>query len=201
MLIPLAVLALGAVFAGMIWYNDFFGSHEAMAAFFSMPHEGAEAGHSEAGHAAIGAIFMGPENHVLEAAHESPVWVQLSPFIAMLIGLALAYQFYIRRPDLPGRLARAQAPLYQFLLNKWYFDELYDVLFVRSAKWLGNFLWKRGDGAVIDGAINGIAMGAVPFVTRVAGRLQSGYIFTYAFAMVLGIGLLLTWMALSGGAH
>ncbi len=119
----------------------------------------------------------------------------------MLIGFALAFQFYIRRPDLPGKLAANQAPLYRFLLNKWYFDEVYDVLFVRSAKWLGNFLWKRGDGDVIDGTLNGIAMGIVPFFTRAAVRLQSGYLFTYAFAMVVGIGLLLTWMTLWGGAH
>ena len=138
---------------------------------------------------------------VIELAHESPAWVSLSPFVAMLIGLALAYLFYIRRPDLPGKLATQQAPLYRFLLNKWYFDELYDVIFVRSANAIGTFLWKRGDGDVIDGTLNGVALGVVPFFTRMAGRLQSGYIFTYAFAMVIGIGVLLTWMTLSGGTQ
>ena len=192
MLIPLAVLALGAVFAGMIWNNSFFGSEEGLAHFFNLT-EGAAPG--------TGGIYIGEENKVLQAAHASPVWVSLSPFIAMLIGFALAFQFYIRRPDLPGKLAANQAPLYRFLLNKWYFDEVYDVLFVRSVKWLGNFLWKRGDGDVIDGTLNGIAMGIVPFFTRAAVRLQSGYLFTYAFAMVVGIGLLLTWMTLWGGAH
>ncbi|MGL5011362.1 MAG: NADH-quinone oxidoreductase subunit L, partial [Paracoccaceae bacterium] len=87
---------------------------------------------------------------------------------------------------------------YQFLLNKWYFDELYDAVFVRPAKWLGGFLWKRGDGDVIDGSINGVAMGIIPFFTRLAGRAQSGYIFHYAFAMFLGIGALITWMTLGG---
>ncbi|MFM2350218.1 MAG: hypothetical protein RIR04_1184 [Pseudomonadota bacterium] len=192
MTIPLAVLALGAVFAGMYWFNDFFGNHETMAHFFSLPHEG---GHE------IGAIFMGPENHVIELAHESPVWVSLAPFVAMLLGLAVAYLFYIRNPKLPGQLAEQQAPLYRFLLNKWYFDELYDVLFVRSAKALGRLLWKRGDGDIIDGSLNGIAMGIVPFFTRLAGRAQSGYIFTYAFAMVLGIVGLITWMSIAGGTH
>ena len=190
---PLAVLALGAVFAGMIWFNDFFGSQEAMSAFFSMPAEGAQG---------IGAIFMGPENKVLETAHEAtPAWVSLAPFIAMLIGLAVAYRFYIQRPDLPVRLAANQPILYRFFLNKWYFDEVYDVVFVRTAKWLGRFLWQKGDGNVIDGALNGVAMGIVPFFTRLAARAQSGYIFTYAFAMVLGIGVLLTWMTLWGGAN
>ena len=192
MTIPLAVLALGAVFAGMIWFNDFFGSHETMAHFFSLPHDG---GHE------IGAIFMGPDNHVIELAHESPAWVSLSPFIAMLIGFAVAFQFYIRNPKLPGQLAEQQGPLYRFLLNKWYFDELYDVVFVRSAKALGALLWKRGDGDIIDGSLNGVAMGIVPFFTRLAGRAQSGYIFTYAFAMVLGIVVLITWMSIAGGTH
>ena len=192
MTIPLAVLALGAVFAGMIWFNDFFGNHETMAHFFSLPHEG---GHE------IGAIFMGPDNHVIELAHESPVWVSLAPFMAMLLGLAVAYLFYIRNPKLPAQLAEQQAPLYRFLLNKWYFDELYDVIFVRSAKALGALLWKRGDGDIIDGSLNGIAMGIVPFFTRLAGRAQSGYIFTYAFAMVLGIVGLITWMSIAGGTH
>ena len=103
---------------------------------------------------------------------------------------------------LKGNDPAAQQPiLYRFLLNKWYFDEVYDFLFVRSAKRLGAFLWRRGDGNVIDGTINGVAMGIVPFFTRLAGRAQSGYIFHYAFAMVLGIAGLLLWMTLSGGAH
>jgi NADH-quinone oxidoreductase subunit L len=193
MLIPLAVLALGAVFAGMIWYGSFFGSEEGVAHFFNLA-EGAAPG--------TGGIFIGEENKVLATAHEhTPAWVAISPFIAMLLGLAVAVTFYLLRPELPGIFARTQAPLYRFLLNKWYFDEVYDVIFVRTARWLGNFLWKRGDGDVIDGTINGVAMGIVPFFTRLAARAQSGYIFHYAFGMVLGIGVLLTWMTLWGGAN
>jgi NADH-quinone oxidoreductase subunit L len=143
---------------------------------------------------------MGPDNHIIHEAHQSPKWVKLSPFIAMLLGLILAIQFYILRPDLPGSLAAQQRPLYLFFLNKWYFDEIYDFIFVRPAKALGALLWKRGDGNVIDGTLNGVAMGIIPMLTRLAGRAQSGYIFTYAFAMVLGIGALITWMTL-GGAH
>ena len=97
-------------------------------------------------------------------------------------------------------LAANQAPLYRFFLNKWYFDEIYDATFVRGAKWLGRFLWKKGDGMVIDGTINGVAMGIVPFFTRLAGRAQSGYMFHYAAAMVLGIVIFITWMTLCGGA-
>ena len=226
MLIPLGVLALGAVFSGMIWYNSFFGDHAKMTSFFGMAahEEVAEGESTEAhtaasseGHAATsaeptqtteaavaiapqGAIYMGEANHVLDEAHHSPDWVKVSPFIAMLIGFVMAFWFYIVNPGLPGRLAAAQAPLYRFLLNKWYFDELYDVLFVRSAKALGKFLWKRGDGSVIDGTLNGVAMGIVPFFTRLAGRAQSGYLYHYAFAMVIGILVLMTWM-LIGGSH
>jgi len=115
------------------------------------------------------------------------------------LGLALAYLFYIRNPELPAQLAKQQRPLYLFLLNKWYFDELYAAVFVRPAQAIGRFFWTKGDGMVIDGALNGAAMGLVPFLTRLAGRSQSGYVFTYAFAMVLGIAALLTWMTLFGG--
>jgi NADH-quinone oxidoreductase subunit L len=136
----------------------------------------------------------------MDDAHHAPKWVKVSPFIAMLIGFFMAYMMYIRRPEWPAKLAENQRPLYNFLLNKWYFDEAYDFLFIRPAQALGRFLWKRGDGNVIDGTLNGIAMGAIPFLTRLAGRAQSGYLFHYAFAMVLGIAILITWMTIGGGA-
>ncbi len=249
MTIPLAVLAVGAVFAGMVFYGPFFGDHNKVNSFFGIPAHHAEAseeGHGEAGgeeHAAAteehgeetavateehgaeateaaaeegraeaathvatgmapeGAIFMGPDNHVMDEAHHAPVWVKVSPFFAMLIGFGVAYLFYIVNPALPKRLAENQRPLYLFLLNKWYFDEIYDFIFVQPAKKIGRFFWKRGDGNVIDGSINGVAMGIIPFFTKLAGRAQSGYIFTYAFAMVIGIAVLVTWMSILGGAH
>ncbi len=232
MLIPLGVLSLGAVFAGAIWYNSFFGHTDTVAKFFGVPYaeagehsaegdghgetaahgETADSGHGEeakggehhyvfAGQPGEGAIYVAPDNTVLNDAHEVPKWVKVSPFIAMLLGLATAYWFYIVNPKLPKRLAESQRPLYLFLLNKWYFDEIYDFLFVQPAKGLGRLLWKRGDGNVIDGSINGVAMGFIPMLTRLAGKAQSGYIFTYAFYMVIGIAALVTWMTLSGGAH
>ncbi|CAM4052362.1 NADH-quinone oxidoreductase subunit L [Palleronia rufa] len=161
--------------------------------------EGAEPDATVAGWApGSGAIYKAPENEVMEKAHYSPVWVKVSPFVAMLLGFGAAFQMYIRDPAMPGRVADAARPLYLFLLNKWYFDEIYNAVFVRGARWLGRFLWRRGDGSVIDGAINGVAMGIVPFFTRLAGRAQSGYLFHYAFAMVLGIAILITWMTLGG---
>ena len=227
MLIPLYVLALGAVFGGMVWYGSFFGSNDKVGKFFGVPYaeaseHGEEAAHGDdhgetaaakdegdhgkahynlVGAPGEGAIHNNPDNHVLNEAHEVPVWVKLAPFVAMLAGLGLAYQMYIRRPDWPAKLAEQQAPLYRFLLNKWYFDEIFDFLFVRPAFALGRIFWKQGDTKTIDGGINGVAMGIIPFFTRLAGRAQSGYIFSYAFAMVLGIAVLLTWMTLFGGAN
>jgi len=157
-------------------------------------------GHTMAG-PPQGAIFMAPTNDVITRAHESPAWVKVSPFVAMVIGFVVAWWFYILNPALPGRLAKAQPHLYRLLLNKYYFDEIYDFVFIRGAKALGRFLWKKGDGVVIDGAINGLAMGIIPWFTRLAGRLQSGYVFTYAFAMVLGVVALVTIMAMTGGAN
>jgi NADH-quinone oxidoreductase subunit L len=102
---------------------------------------------------------------------------------------------------LPGQLAANQPILYRFLLNKWYFDEIYDAIFVRPAMALGRLLWKRGDGATIDGGLNGLALGILPMLNRVYARVQSGYVFHYAFAMILGIAFLVTWVTLAGGAR
>ena len=234
MLIPLAVLGLGAILAGMVWYKSFFGHTDQVATFYGIPyaeasehggehaedkaHGGdhgeaqAEGGHGAevkggehhyvfAGQPGEGALYIAPDNTLLDDAHKVPYWVKTSPFAAMLLGFLVAYWFYIVNPEMPKRLAENQRPLYLFLKNKWYFDELYDVIFVIPAKWIGGFFWKRGDGDVIDGSLNGVAMGIIPFFTRLAGRAQSGYIFTYAFAMVIGIAVLVTWMTLSGGAN
>ncbi len=153
------------------------------------------------GTAPKGGIYLAADNDVIHKAHDVPTWVKVSPFVAMILGLALAWLFYIRSPHLPGQLAAQQRPLYLFLLNKWYFDEIYAFLIVGPAQWLGRTLWKRGDGDIIDGGINGLALGIIPFFTKLAGRAQSGYLFHYAFAMVLGIAALITWMTLFGGAQ
>jgi NADH-quinone oxidoreductase subunit L len=118
----------------------------------------------------------------------------------MLIGLGLSWLFYIRRPDLPGRLAANQPILYRFLLNKWYFDEIYDAVFVRPATAIGRFFWKSGDGRTIDGFLNGLSMGVLPMLNRLYARAQSGFVYTYAFVMVIGVALLVTYVTLAGGA-
>jgi NADH-quinone oxidoreductase subunit L len=221
MLIPLGVLAIGAVFSGVVWYNSFFGKTDDVGRFFGVEYAAEthddtadDAGHHGAdddaydahyphymliGAPGQGAIHAAPDNDILNAAHAVPKWVKWSPAIAMIIGFLAAYLFYIVNPSLPKRLAENQRPLYMFLLNKWYFDEIYDFLFVRPARGLGRVFWKTGDGRVIDGGINGLAMGVIPFFTRLAGRMQSGYIFHYVFVMVIGIVVLVTWVTLSVG--
>ncbi|WP_299670927.1 NADH-quinone oxidoreductase subunit L [uncultured Roseobacter sp.] len=217
MILPLGVLALGSIFAGAIWYSSFFGKQNEVITFFGghyeEPSDEIKAAVAERSPKASelhyvmedppggAGIYIAPENTVLHEAHYVPTWVKLSPFIAMVLGFVVAVWFYIVNPEMPKRLAENQRPLYLFLKNKWYFDEIYDVIFVGPAKWIGRFLWRRGDGDVIDGGLNGVAMGIIPFFTRLAGRAQSGYIFTYAFAMVIGIAVLVTWMSLSGGAN
>ncbi len=176
MLVPLYLLAIGAVFAGMLFEGRFYG--EEYAEFWK------------------GALFTGAENELVEEFHHVPAWVGLSPFIAMLLGFVTAWYMYIRSPSTPRKLAEQHRVLYQFLLNKWYFDELYDFLFVRSAKALGNFLWKKGDVGVIDTyGPNGIAARVVNVTDRVV-RLQTGYLYHYAFAMLIGVAALVTWMML-----
>ncbi len=178
MLVPLAILAFGAVAAG------------AATPFFV---GGAEADFWGK------ALFESADNHILHAMHEVPDWVSWAPTIAMAVGTLLAVIYYILVPALPAFTARVFRPLYLFLLNKWYFDELYDAIFVKPTFWLGNFLWKVGDIAIINGIIDGTAAG-VYRVTARAVRLQTGYIYHYAFTMLVGLALLISYfMFMSGG--
>jgi NADH-quinone oxidoreductase subunit L len=178
MLVPLFVLAAGALFAGVVFQDAFIG----------------------AGHDAFwkGALFLLPDNHILHDFHDVPVWVKLAPLVAMVAGFVTAWHFYIRSPQTPVRLAAQHQGLYRFLLNKWYFDELNDFLFVRPAKRIGHFLWKTGDGAIIDGLGPDGVSARVIDVTRQAVKLQSGYLYHYAFVMLIGVAALVTWMMLGG---
>jgi NADH-quinone oxidoreductase subunit L len=177
MLVPLYVLAFGAIFAGLAAYEYFVGHH--MEEFWGE------------------ALKVLPENNSVEAAHHVPLWVKLSPLVAGLGGIGLAYVFYIASPALPAKTARALRPLYLFSLNKWYFDELYDRVFVRPARVIGFGLWKGGDGAVIDRlGPDGIAA-TTQNASRRTSLLQSGYVYHYAFAMLIGVFVLVTWYFLS----
>ncbi|MDR3495526.1 MAG: NADH-quinone oxidoreductase subunit L [Ancalomicrobiaceae bacterium] len=189
MTIPLMVLALGAVVSGMLFTGLFLGyGHEPAAivehwnAFWK------------------GALYVGPDNHILTEAHHVPALVSFVPFLAMLIGFGMAYWFYIVDPRQPVALAERLPGVYQFLLNKWYFDELYDRIFVKPAIWLGRLLWRGGDGWLIDGfGPDGISARVIDVTARVV-RLQTGFVYHYAFAMLIGVAALVTWM-LFGGVH
>ena len=178
MLVPLYVLAAGALFAGLIFSGIFIGSGN--GAFWQE------------------ALVAGEHAPILAAMEETSFWVKVLPTVMMAIGLAIAVWFYIYSPKTPRLLAERNDWLYRFLLNKWYFDELYDLIFVRAAKWLGRFLWKRGDGWLIDGfGPDGVSARVLDVTQRVV-RLQTGYLYHYAFAMLIGVAALITWLMFAG---
>ncbi len=180
MLVPLAALAFGSIAAGWPFLRVFTG--QGAEEFFR------------------NSLAFGPGNTVLEDIELLPSSVTLAPTVMMIIGFLVAWQFYIRRPDLPAALARDQRVLYQFLLNAWYFDRIYDFIFVRPTIWLGRLLWKGGDGFVIDGfGPDGVSARVVD-VTRNVVRLQTGYLYHYAFAMLIGVAAFITWFMFAG-AH
>jgi len=170
MLIPLGVLTLGAVFAGWVFSHGFLGSAE----FWG------------------GSLFY--NEHLMHAMHEVPLWVKLSASIVMLIGLAGAWYSYIRNPEFPAKVVDQIDVLYRFVYNKWYFDELYNFLFVRPAFWLGDKFWKLGDIGIIDRFGPNGAAWTVQQGTRFAQKVQSGYLYSYALVMLLGLTAAITWM-------
>jgi NADH-quinone oxidoreductase subunit L len=172
MLVPLALLSLGAIFAGFAFHEEFIGHHQ--VEFWR------------------GAIFTAPTNHVL-GHHAFPAWVVAAPLVASLAGLLVAIYMYLMKEGLGARLAARQGPLYLFFYNKWYFDELYDATFVRGARFLGDLFWKGGDQKIIDGlGPDGVSSVSYALGQR-AGRLQTGYLYHYAFVMLLGVAGLLTY--------
>jgi NADH-quinone oxidoreductase subunit L len=181
MTMPLAILALGALVLGF-GFKGAFLYEEGIKAFFR------------------NSLFSQDGWKIVEEMHHLPAWVPWLPTVMMAGGFAVAYWFYIANPSIPPALAKQNDVLYRFLLNKWYFDEIYDFLFVRPAKWLGRFLWKQGDGFVIDGfGPNGISARVLD-VTRNVVRLQTGYLYHYAFVMLIGVAALITWFLFRGAA-
>ncbi len=170
MLIPLGVLTLGAVFAGWVFSHAFLESAE----FWN------------------GSLFY--NEHLMHAMHEVPLWVKLSATVVMLLGLSGAWYAYIRNPEFPGKVVGQIDVLYRFVYNKWYFDELYNFLFVRPAFWLGDKFWKLGDIGFIDRFGPNGAAWTVQQGTRFAQKVQSGYLYSYALVMLLGLTAAITWM-------
>jgi len=172
MLVPLIVLAVGAVAAGFVANKFFVG--ERWQGFWGA------------------SIKILPDHKSLEHAHHSPLWVGLLPAVVGVVGIALAWYAYMTSSRLPERLVSQHEPLYRFLLKKWYFDELYNAIFVRPAFWIGRMLWKGGDGKVIDGlGPDGVAATTIKAARRVAA-LQTGYVYHYAFAILVGVVVFVT---------
>jgi NADH-quinone oxidoreductase subunit L len=176
MLLPLAILAAGALLAGYLAKDYFIG--EDYAGFWRK------------------AIFTGPQNHVLEEAHHNtPPVISWLPTVMMVAGFALAWFSYIYAPSTPAWAIRHFKPIHSFLYNKWYIDELYDWVFVRPFKWLSRVLWKTGDGTIIDGlGPDGISARVIDITNRVV-RLQSGFVYHYAFVMLIGITAIVSYFA------
>jgi NADH-quinone oxidoreductase subunit L len=173
MLLPLAVLAIGAIFAGRLFDEQFVG-----------------AGRMEFWN---GAIFTGASNHVLDEIHHIPEWLAWTPLVVTAVGFVAAWWVYIVNEGMGARIAARGGPLHAFLYNKWYFDELYDFVFVKGAKLLGDLFWKGGDQKVIDGLGPDGVSAASYLVGKGVGRIQTGYVYHYAFVMLLGVAALLTF--------
>ncbi len=177
MLWPLGVLTFGAIFAGVGFRHLFIGS--SFEEFWRT------------------AIAHGPNNTIMHDMHNVPHWVAWTPFIMMSLGTLGAIYAYLVRTDLPSRVVAANPGLYKFLLNKWYFDELYDILFVRPAFWLGRVFWGVDRNVIDRFGPDGLSASVLSLTTRVV-RLQTGYIYHYAFAMLIGVAGFLTWYLLGG---
>jgi len=180
MVVPLLVLSIGAVFAGMIFAPHFIGHHE--AEFWR------------------GAIFVGAENHVLHESHNVPTWVKWAPLIVTLLGTAIAYWLYVVKEGAAKEMADRKGPLWTFLYNKWFFDELYDAVFVKGTKAIGDFFWKIGDVKIIDGlGPNGAAWASLKSGGWLS-RFQSGFVYFYAFVMLIGVAAFLAFAIFTWGA-
>jgi len=173
MLFPLIVLSILTIFSG-IYFVDYFMSHDYQFLWQT-------------------AIYLSESNHVIESIHYVPKWVKYSPLVMMVLGLITAIIFYLIYPSIPKFLSNKFNPLYKFLLNKWYFDELYELIFVRNISRIGNFLSNFGDKRVIDGlGPDGISLRVMDIAKQVS-RIQTGYIYHYAFAMLIGLMLFITY--------
>jgi NADH-quinone oxidoreductase subunit L len=172
MLLPLALLSIGAIFAGMA-FGHWFIEPKGAPSFWS------------------GSVAFSHE--LAERAHHAPALVKLAPAIAMILGFAIAFLAYVRSTEMPRRFVGQWGILYAFLYNKWYFDEIYGVLFVRPALWLGRLFWKKGDEGTIDRFGPDGAAAAVRVGNVLTARLQSGYLYTYALVMLLGLAAAATW--------
>jgi NADH-quinone oxidoreductase subunit L len=219
MILPLLVLAVGAIFSGALFYGGFAGApHEEAVAVHSeekevvtevkeatrdqLEHkvkvEGRETIHEPmwSKEAFFGkSLFVLPEHDSIAAAHHVEKWVKLAPTVIGAIGIVLGYLCYMFVPAIPGFVSRVFKPLHTLFFRKWFFDEIYDVVFVRTSVAIGNKFWKIGDGQIIDGCgPNGVALISQK-ISGALSKFQTGFIFQYAFMMMIGLVALVTWIA------
>ena len=173
MLFPLFILSIFTIFSG-VYFVDYFMYHDYQYLWQS-------------------SIYLSENNHVIESIHYVPKWVKYSPLVMMVIGLITAVIFYLLYPKVPKFLSSQFNPVYKFLLNKWYFDEIYEFIFVRNISRIGNFLSNFGDKRIIDGlGPDGISLRVMDIAKQIS-RIQTGYIYHYAFAMLIGLMLFITY--------
>lgn len=212
---PLAVLATGAVLAGFVFYQGFVGSasHGDHGGGHKVEHvadthhkddhkaDNKDDHHGESDmHAALSketfwqeSLFVLPENDTVEAGHHAPFWVKKLPLAMGALGILLAYLVYMVFPGTSDRVVRAFKWLHALFFNKWFFDELYDAIFVRPSKWLGNVLWIRGDQNIIDRYGPDGSAAASRFVSKIVSKFQSGFIYQYAFVMMIAVIAIVSW--------
>ena len=179
MLLPLFILAFGALFSGWFFYENFVGHHW----------------HEFWGHS----IYIAETNKAMKLAHYVPKWVKYLPVFLAVLGILSAYVFYLLIPSLPSIISKTFSPLYNLFFNKWYFDEIYDYLFVKSFVKIGIVFWKKGDENTIDRyGPNGVSK-LVKNISSKSIIIQSGFIYHYAFAMLIGLVVLLTWLLMDYG--
>lgn len=216
---PLVVLAIGALFSGVVLYGGFAGlPHEEKAVVHSAVSEmedeaematkdqveevkateGNETIHETVWNkeAFFGkSIFVTPENDSVAKAHHVESWIKLLPTMIGAFGIFLGYLAYMFVPSIPAMMSKIFKPLHVLFFRKWFFDELYDAVFVKNAHRLGSVFWKRGDGDLIDGCgPNGVASISRQ-LSGILSRFQSGFVYHYAFMMMIGLLALVTWIA------
>jgi NADH-quinone oxidoreductase subunit L len=203
MILPLLVLAVGAIFSGALLYKGFAEPKETEVV--KVMHEDEKSGakvetevaeHEMNKEDFFGkSIFVLPENDSVAKAHHVEEWVKLLPTIVGVVGILMGYLAYMFIPGIPATVVKMFKPLHTLFFRKWFFDEIYNVVFVKTAKCLGEFFWKRGDGQMIDGlGPNGIALVSQK-ISGALSKFQTGFVFQYAFMMMIGLMLIVTWIA------
>jgi NADH-quinone oxidoreductase subunit L len=209
MILPLLVLAVGAIFAGAVLYGGFAESKQEVVN--KVMREDPKTGMKVEDTVTVTeeglnkedffgkSIFVLPENDTVAKAHHVDHWVKLLPTIVGAFGIFLGFLCYMFIPSIPAAIVKIFRPLHTLFFRKWYFDEIYDVVFVKTARALGNIFWKRGDGQLIDGlGPNGVAMVSQK-ISGLLSKFQTGFVFQYAFMMMIGVMAIVTWIAHSMG--